>query len=188
MVLQMARIKAAGPQSIRTKPVFAFPYLGDEERRAQVWELRLRGYSHEAISRELIERFGEGMLPVGYSPKHVYDDCTFVLNAIQNEFKESSIEMVGIEVKRFDKMLEAIWDKAEAGDVSAIDRVLAISKERRKMLGLDTPEKFAIDWRMQVVTLLESGTVTPQQIATEFGNDALIAINQLLIEKAENGA
>lgn len=170
----------------RAKPVFAIPSLSDEERRAQVWEMRLKGYTHEAIARELEDRFS-GLLPKPWNARAVYDDCTFVLNSVQGEYKESASEMVQIEQQRFDAMLKGIWDKAEAGDVQAIDRVLDISNARRKMLGLDNPERFVVDWRIQLVQLLQNGTVTPQMVATEFGDEILIEVNQKMLEMRENG-
>ena len=62
----------------------------------------------------------------------------------------------------------------------AVEAVLAISRERRKMLGLDSPEKFAVDYRVQLLHLLQSGSVTPAQIVDEFGKEVLVEVNQLL--------
>lgn len=166
--------------SDRSKPVFAIPFLSDQERVAHVWELRLRGFSHEAIAREMAERFPGGVLPKDWSAKKVYEDCAVALNAVQNEYKESAVEMVNLELKRFDKMLNSVWDNAESGDVRSIEAVLSISRERRKMLGLDNPERLQVDWRVQLVGLLQTGVVTPQQIATEFGDEALIEVNRML--------
>lgn len=167
-----------------TKPVFAVPYLSDRERIAQVWELRLKGFSHEAIANELASRFPADVLPKGWGAKAVYDDCQAALNTVQNEYKETAIEMVGIELSRFDELLKGVWEQAAAGDVRSIEAALAISRERRKLVGLDNPERFQIDWRIQLVGLLQNGTVTPQQIASEFGDEALIEVNRLLEAKA----
>lgn len=169
----------------RSKPVFAIPYLSDEERVAHVWELRLKGYSHAAIANELAERFGSELLPKNWGAKAVYDDCVRALNAVQNEYKESAAEMVGVELARYDRLLESIWAQAEAGDVRSVEAALAISRERRKLVGLDNPERFQVDWRVQLVGLLQNGTVTPQQIATEFGEEVLIEVNSKLLESRE---
>lgn len=74
---------------------------------------------------------------------------------------------------------------AVSGDLQAIDRALDISKERRKMMGLDNPEKISVDWKFQVADLLQRGTITPQDVVEEFGEEALITVNQLLIEKKD---
>ncbi len=169
----------------RSKPVFAIPMLSDEERVAHVWELRLKGYSHQAIAAELLERFGIDLLPKGWGAKAVYDDCVRALNSVQNEYKESAVEMVGIELERYDRLLASVWSQAEAGDVRSIEAALAISRERRKLVGLDNPERFQVDWRVQLVGLLQNGTVTPQQIATEFGEEVLVEVNNKLLESRE---
>lgn len=168
----------------RAKPVFAIPFLSDEERRAQVWELRLKGYTHESIARELEDRFS-GLLPKNWGAKAVYEDCMQVLNSVEGEYRENAAQMVQLEQQRFDAMLKGIWDKAQSGDVQAIDRVLDISAARRKMLGLDNPERFVVDWRIQLVQLLQNGTVTPQMVATEFGDEILIEVNQKMLEMRE---
>lgn len=58
---------------------------------------------------------------------------------VDGEYRESAAQMVQIEAARFDKMQAADWQKAEEGDVKAVEAVLAISRERRRMLGLDSP-------------------------------------------------
>lgn len=169
----------------RGKPTFAIPSLSDEERVAHVWELRLKGLSHEAIARELEGRFGGALLPSNWGAKRVYDDCQIALNKVQTEYRESAVEMVGIELARFDKLLESVWANAEAGDTRAVEAALAISRERRKLVGLDNPERFVVDWRVQIVGLLQNGTVTPQQIASEFGDEVLIEVNRMIEERRE---
>ena len=161
------------------KPVFAVPSLSDRERIAHVWELRLSGYSHDAIALELANRFSADLLPKGWSAKSVYADCQVALNQVSDEYRETAIELVQIEAARFDKMQAAIWQKAEEGDVKAVEAVLAISRERRRMLGLDSPEKFVVDYRVQLLHLLQAGAVTPAQIVDEFGESVLIEVNAL---------
>lgn len=179
------------PQTLdetRTRPLFvASIMLTDQERRAHIWEMRLRGYSYEAISREMVRQFGPDALPDNWGPKYVYSDCAAVLTQINNEYKETAAEMVDIELNRFDQLLAAVWENAMAGDTNAISKVLEISRERRKMLGLDNPELIRIDWRVQVADLLERGTIKPQDVVAEFGEEALIEVNQLMLERRNDG-
>jgi hypothetical protein len=90
--------------------------------------------------------------------------------------------MVKIEALRFDTMLDAIWDKAISGDTRAIDTALAISRERRKLLGLDESEKITVDFRVTLAQLLQSGKVTPAEIQSEFGDEVLTEVNYKLLE------
>jgi hypothetical protein len=159
--------------------------MSDDERRGHVWEMRLRGRSYAEIAREMVRLFPPGTLPKNYDGSAVYRDSAALLNELRGEFRETAVEMVEIEAKRYDKLLEGIWGAAEAGDLAAIDRVLTISKERRKMFGLDKPENFVVDWRIEVINLLERGVITPAEIVQEFGEEALISVNQLLLEKKD---
>ena len=179
-----AKLNAANVN--RSMPSAIVPFLSDEERRAQVWELRLKGFSYEAIANEMVARHGTSLLPNGYSAKHVYDDTSYVLSKVSNEYKETAAEMVQIESMRFDTMLNAVWDAAQDGDLRAIEAVLNISRERRKMLGLDNPERIQVDWRIQLVDLINQGTVTPAQVVEEFGEDALVEINRLMLTDKQN--
>lgn len=159
--------------------------ISDEERQALVWERRLRGMSYGGIAADLRNTFNASVLPADYNAKAVYKDIMAVMGRMRNEYSETALEMVGIELNRFDKLLDGVWDAATAGDLNAVDRVLAISRERRKMVGLDSPEKFAVDWRIQVIDLLQRGVVTPQDVITEFGEEALVSVNQLMLEQKE---
>lgn len=43
--------------------------------------------------------------------------------------------------------------------------------QRAKLIGLYPVEKFQVDWRIEVVQLVEQGKVTPEQVRAEFGDD-----------------
>ena len=172
----------AGPEHSRPTSL-ALVAISDDERRALVWERRLRGFSYDAIYRDMLDTYSRDALPKDWSPRKVYADCSAVLVKVQDEYKETAAEMVDIELGRFDELLSSIWPAATSGDLAAIDRALAISKERRKMMGLDDPERISIDWRFQVADLLQKGTIRPEDVVAEFGEDALISVNQILLEK-----
>lgn len=156
--------------------------MTDEERRAHVWERRLKGFSYEAIAREMRETFAPSSLPKNWGPKQVYADCAAILAQIRDEISETAAEAVNIELGRFDELLNAVWEDAKAGDVRAVNAALDISRERRKMLGLDSPEKFSVRWEVQVADLLQKGVITPQEVAAEFGEEGLLTVNRYLLE------
>lgn len=161
--------------------------MPDAERRAMVWDMRLNGFSYAAIATALHERLPVGSLVANYSAKHAYNDCSVLMNEMRNEFRETAIEMVELEASRFDKLQAAIWERAEEGDLAAINTALAISKERRKMLGLDDPDRIKVDWRIELVELVRGGFVKPEEIASTFGDEALIEVNQLMLESSDAG-
>ncbi len=185
---QIMQVKVAGVDENRMRPIADIvpSLLPDDERRAMVWEYRLRGFSYKAIAKLLHEKLPPGSLPKQYSAKQVYADCVGVLAELRNEYKETAIEMVEIEASRFDKMQEGIWERAEGGDIAAINAVLAISKERRKMLGLDDPNRIKVDWRIELVELVRGGLVKPEEILLTFGEEALVEVNQLLLESKDD--
>jgi len=44
-----------------------------------------------------------------------------------------------LELSRLDQLLKGIYANAKSGDIAAIDRCLAISMRRARLLGLDAP-------------------------------------------------
>lgn len=54
---------------------------------------------------------------------------------------EMSIATI-VELDRLDALMATLWTSAKGGDVGCIDRVVNISKERRKLLGLDAASAF----------------------------------------------
>lgn len=45
-----------------------------------------------------------------------------------------------LELARLDALQVGLWDRAEAGDVKAVNAVLRIIEQRSRLLGLDRPE------------------------------------------------
>ncbi len=155
--------------------------LKEDERIALVWAGRLRGRSYEEIFLELNNKF-PGKLPLDYSVKSVQKDVNAALERLRPAYLETASDMVKIEALRFDTMLDAIWDKAISGDTRAIDTALAISRERRKLLGLDESEKLQIDFRITLAEYLKSGKISPKEIQEEFGDEILTEVNYKLLE------
>ncbi len=59
--------------------------------------------------------------------------------------RETAEVMRQLESERLDTMFSALWPKALAGELPAVDRVLSIMARRARLFGLDTPAKFAMD-------------------------------------------
>lgn len=53
------------------------------------------------------------------------------------------------------------------------------------MMGLDNPETLNVHWRVQVADMLQRGIITPQEVVQELGEEAMISVNQLLLEKRD---
>jgi len=105
-----------------------------QDFQEEAWKLRLQGKSMRAI--------GEALgLSAGY-----------VCQLLQKALEDKKEELVGTAEKhianqagRLDSMLEALWDKVQAGDPKAIAAALAIEDRRSKLLGLDVAQRKALD-------------------------------------------
>jgi hypothetical protein len=91
------------------------------------------------VSAILVKRFsGMGLREIGeaegISPQAVHQLIQRALGQIP---QQSVAEIRVLEAGRLDELQNAIWKNALAGDIAAIDRVLAIMKRRAALLGLD---------------------------------------------------
>ena len=155
--------------------------LSDEERVATVFAARLAGFSHQEIYSLMKDRFGES-LPKAYSLETIKSDLNFALSKVPKLYQESADELIQIENIRFERMLSRIWNKVEEGDLRAIETALDISKEKRKMLGLDQKERIEVDFRITLAEYVSAGKITPAEIVSEFGEEVLFEVNEKLLE------
>lgn len=158
--------------------------LSNEERIATVFAARLAGHSHQEIYHLMQQRFGAS-LPPAYSLEHVKSDLEFALSKVPSLYQESADDLIKIENARFERMLSKIWDKVEDGDLRAIETALDISKEKRRMLGLDQKERIEVDFRVTLAEYVSAGKITPADIVDEFGEEVLVEVNEKLLEMRE---
>jgi len=93
------------------------------QRRLRALELRAAGYSYAQIAQML-----------GYRSKAGAWDA--VHRAIRATEREDAKHLLAIELERLDTAQRAIWDKVQAGDVSAVRVLVSIIQTRAKLLGL----------------------------------------------------
>lgn len=106
--------------------------LATAERQRRAVEARLAGFSLEAIADQL-----------GYASASGAQSA--IASALRRTLKEPADALRMIEVRRYDKMLSAIWERVIAGDLSAIDRAIKISARRCELLGLDAPVEINVN-------------------------------------------
>jgi hypothetical protein len=105
-------------------------------RQTRALQLRAEGVEYREIARQL-----------GYaSPSGAYMS---VQRALQKTVQEPADAVRHLELGRLDQLLSALWDKAIAGDVRAVDRVLAIMARRSALLGLDQPRRIDLTRRLR---------------------------------------
>lgn len=105
-----------------------------QEMQEQAWKLRIAGKSQSEIAAVL-----------GVSQGYV----STMLKKVREERKEELVGDVEAHISnqaaRLDAMLDALWEKVQAGDPKAIATSLAIEDRRAKLLGLDVMQRKGID-------------------------------------------
>jgi hypothetical protein len=99
-------------------------------RRARAIDLRIQGWTFEAIAAEL-----------GYANRGTV--CRIIAGALHAHTVEAVDALRSLEGERLDALQYAIWEKAMAGDVDAARAAIRIIVARSRLFGLEG--KGAID-------------------------------------------
>ena len=102
-------------------------------RRTKVVQLRLAGRTLADIGREL-----------GCSPQRVHAILTQEMQSAQGLRAETAEELLQLELHRLDTLQAAVWDKALAGDLKAVETALRVIDRRVRLRGLDAPTRSQI--------------------------------------------
>lgn len=139
-------------------PVKKSPGLKREERRKLVAANLLAGLNY----REMAER-------LDVSIGTIKNDVDIILKRAQKEQVSGAEQWLAVQVRRLDRAINAIWGNVLNGDPQAIDRLQRLIDQQAKYLGYDKPLK--LDWRIEVVSLLMAGKITPAEVEEELGVD-----------------
>jgi DNA-binding CsgD family transcriptional regulator len=104
------------------------------ERERQALDLRRGGLRYREIGEAL-----------GCSLSAAYGAVSRALSRIAAETDERAEELRALELVRLDALLRPMFEKAIAGDLQAVDRVLRIGERRARLLGLDAPARVHVD-------------------------------------------
>lgn len=163
--------------------------LGDIQkisRHETAFRKRAAGKSYRAIAREMwSDPDVARSLPDGYSEKQVRADVALYLNTLRGELQDTLLDVIELETQRLDAMVEALWPAILKGDTRSIDTALRVSERRAKLLGLDSAVK--IDWRIELMGLIDSGFVTADEVLSEIGVDLYAQFTQF-VEEQRNAA
>ncbi|NJM49217.1 MAG: hypothetical protein HC860_26100 [Alkalinema sp. RU_4_3] len=110
------------------------------ERRRHVVELRRSGATLESIARVVSNKFG---LP-NYDRRRCHEDLQFALAELGREYHLSSEALRQEQLQVIDRLQFALWEKALAGDVKAIDAVNRLLERKAKLCGLDAPVQLLV--------------------------------------------
>ena len=140
-----------------------------EQRVAEILSMRVAGNSLQAI--------GDAM---GVSPQAIHNT---IKRAIERMCSEAVEQARRLESLRLDEMTLTVFPAASAGDLAAIDRMLDIMRRRARLLGLDTPVRWAPG-----VAPGAGDEFTPSQAAIEIINNPEIErLRRLEVALEERG-
>lgn len=100
------------------------------ERHKQALELALAGRDYQTIADQL-----------GFNSRQAAWKA--VKSAIDRVINPAAEAVRQLELQRIDRLWLAVWEKALAGNLYAVDRALKIMERRAYLQGLDAPQKFA---------------------------------------------
>lgn len=107
-------------------------------KRVRALELLSEGNSYEEVARA-----------VGYS--HRGSAHRAVFKALEEREIEDVDHLRDLEVARLDALQASLWERAEGGEVAAINSVLRIVEQRSRLLGLGAVNSQAVSGSEQLV-------------------------------------
>ena len=96
------------------------------ERASKALEMRMSGATYASIGSAL-----------GITTGAAHKAVARAMSSMSEETQANAETFRQLEVARLDQMLMGLWDKARAGDLATVDRVLRIMERRSRLLGLD---------------------------------------------------
>lgn len=150
-------------------------------RRRRVLELRRGGQNFYEIADIIREEFGDEC-PESYDSRSAYLDLQRLLDEMRSELSESLPDVIALEASRLDEMLKALWPNVLKGRERSIEIALRVMERRAQMLGLDSG--ITIDWRIELVGLMNSGAITTDEVRAQLGSELYASFMQYLEEKA----
>jgi hypothetical protein len=82
---------------------------------------------------------------LGVSKSTISNDWQIVNSWWREQAALDVDEEIWTELVRLDALLEALWPKAESGDLQAVDRMLGVIDRRIRILGLEAPKRVNVD-------------------------------------------
>lgn len=131
------------------------------KRQLDAVEMRKQGMSYRAIADRLEVSF-----------QQVQRDVTEELKRLAALNLNAADELRQLELERLDRIIAGMDHWVQAGNAQAAMATLKAMDTRAKLLGLYAPEKVqAITWQDEIINLLRTGQITPEQVKAEIGNE-----------------
>lgn len=103
-----------------------------QERRKKAFDLRKAGANYQQIGDAL-----------GMSRQGVRKTVEAAIDQLDEDVRDAAIHYRALQLERLERMHFGLWTRAINGDDNAVDRIVKIMDRQAKLLGLDSPSKFA---------------------------------------------
>lgn len=101
---------------------------------------------------------------LGVSKATVARDFKAVLREWQSHYVKDTDKWTAIQLRKLDVMMNAIWDRAQNGDLHSIDRMMHLLERQAKLLGLDKPQTVGLTLSPQLMATLNKLGITVQEV------------------------
>ena len=124
----------------------AFQQISTQERRGEVFRLRIEGFTYKEIAAKVLEKFGGKKLPAGWDDRYANKDVRRHLAKVKKNTWDKAEETLMVEVRRLNEMQHSIWVEFQnASGINekkkCVETYISLQKRKAKFLGLDEPEK-----------------------------------------------
>lgn len=148
----------------KTSPAMAMKL----ERQEQALLLRRSGLAFSAIGQRL-----------GISKSRAHALVQLGMDSAREQILTQSDELRIEEISRLDGMLATVYEKAAAGDLQAVDRVLKIGERRAKLLGLEAPVRIETTGKDGApIEVSSTLSIDPSKLSTQTLRELLDARTQ----------
>ena len=162
------------------------------ERREYAVKLRLDGHTYREIADTLfaLQATGKVVLPDSYDERFAHRDVSMVMDEVKGNLVESGEMLRAMELENCNRLQNAVMDKALRGDLKAVDRVLAIMKQRAKYVpDLVQPKQVRVQtWQSEIVDLIKQGKITLEDVRDVSPKIAEGLMDQLTDGRNSSGA
>ncbi len=110
------------------------------ERRGMAVAYRLKGLGYRQIAQAMRDS-GKDFVPPKYDEAKAFRDVKQELDRAIKENAESSEALRLTELMRLDRLLMACERGIASGDAKTINTAIRIGESRRRLLGMDEPER-----------------------------------------------
>lgn len=126
-----------------------------EELAQYVVTLRKAGNSYVQIANAVRRKF---RFPY-FSPEDAHKIVIAAIREYREHLVEDLSDILWLELARLDEAARAIWPQVQRGNKEAISLWIRISESRRKLLGIDQPQKIRLQTEDETVITLRWSAV-----------------------------